>query len=141
MEENEQTSQQNERIGNGNEKKIYAFLDRLSYDESQRALFFLGRMLSSVAFIQEGKKRNILDKVNFNGMKLPDILRLRNNLIEKAKQYNAVSKVIFNDAEFTKYFRYEGWKMSPQEAVFFILSGYSFGINLAKETNKQNSIN
>jgi hypothetical protein len=49
-------------------------------------------------------------------------------LIEKAKQYQEIGKVIFNDSLFTKHFDFNDWRMSEQEAVFFLLSGYSFGI-------------
>jgi CRISPR-associated protein Csh1 len=137
MEENVLPPNQSEGATNGYSQKIYSFLDQMGYSNEQRALFFLGRMLSSVAFLQDGKKKNVLDKVNFNGMKPPAILRLRNSLMEKAKQYNAVSKVVFNDAEFSKHFKHKGWNMNPEEAVFFILSGYSFGINLSKDNNTQ----
>jgi CRISPR-associated protein Csh1 len=57
-----------------------------------------------------------------------DILRLRNSLIEKAHQYNKVDKVVFSDAHFSEFFNYNNWKMKPEESVFFLLSGYSFGL-------------
>lgn len=143
MEENE-LRQPPERSGSDYNQKIYAFFDRLEYKNDQKAMFFLGRMLSVVAFLQKDKKKNVLDKVNFNGMKQAAILRLRNDLVEKAKQYNTkqnngLSKVAFSDAEFSKHFKYNGWSMNPEEAVFFILSGYSFGITLSKEINNQNT--
>jgi CRISPR-associated protein Csh1 len=141
MEEKQLTPRLPEGVGNDYNEKTYAFLDRMGYKEDQRALFFLGRMLSTVAYLQEGKKKNVLDKVNFNGMKPSAIRRLRNDLMEKAKQYNAIQKVVYNDAEFSKYFKNEGWKMNPEEAVFFLLSGYSFGITLSKDNNNQNTDN
>jgi len=137
MEENE-TLEPSPLEADANEisRKTYAFLDKMGYTPDQRAMFFLGRMLNTVTYLQKGKVKNALDKVNFNGMSPDSIIRLRNSLIEKAKQYNGVSKVIFSDAEFSKHFNYEH-KMNPQEAVFFILSGYSFGITLSKDNNKQ----
>ena len=57
-----------------------------------------------------------------------DILRLRNSLIEKAQQYNKVDKVVFSDANFSEFFNYNSWIMKPEESVFFLLSGYSFGL-------------
>lgn len=137
MEENTPHLTQPVGLPNDYALKIYSFLDKMEYSEDQKALFFLGRMLSTVAYLQEGKKKNVLDKVNFNGMKPAAILRLRNSLMEKAKQYNEVSKVVFSDAEFSRYFKYNGYSMNPQEAVFFLLSGYSFGINLSKDNNNQ----
>lgn len=123
------------------QQKIDNFFIQMNYIDYQKALFYLGRMLSSVAYIQKDKKRTVLDKLNFNGMDKTDILRLRNALIEKAKQYNEVDKVIFNDSRFNQYFNFNKWvdennkSVNPNEALFFILTGYSFGIK-AKEIKK-----
>ena len=110
------------------QQKINTFFTKMDFNADQRAMFYLGRMLSSVAYIQKDKSKNVLEKVNFSGMDRTDILRLRNSLIEKAKQYSEVSKVIFSDAEFSASFNFNDWKMKPEESVFFLLSGYSFGI-------------
>ena len=59
-----------------------------------------------------------------------NIQRLRISLIEKAKQYNAMGKVIFTDNEFGKHFNFNDWTLNPQEAVFFLLTGYSFGVGV-----------
>lgn len=121
------------------QQKIDNFFIQMKFSHYQKALFYLGRMLSSVAYIQKDKKKTVLDKLNFNGMDKTDILRLRNALIEKAKQYKEVDKVIFNDARFNENFDYNNWvddnkkNINPHEALFFILTGYSFGIK-AKET-------
>lgn len=123
------------------QQKIDNFFTQMNYIHYQKALFYLGRMLSSVAYIQKDKKKTVLDKLNFNGMEKTDILRLRNALMEKAKQYNEVDKVIFNDSRFNEYFDFNRWAddnnktVNPNEALFFILTGYSFGIK-AKETKK-----
>lgn len=123
------------------QQKIDNFFTQMNYIPYQKALFYLGRMLSSVAYIQKDKKKTVLDKLNFNGMEKTDILRLRNALMEKAKQYNEVDKVIFNDSRFNEYFDFNRWVddnnkiVNPNEALFFILTGYSFGIK-AKETKK-----
>jgi CRISPR-associated protein Csh1 len=123
------------------QQKIDNFFNQMNFISYQKALFYLGRMLSSVAYIQKDKKRTVLDKLNFNGMDKTDILRLRNALIEKAKQYDEVDKVIFNDARFNENFNFNNGleennkTVNPSEALFFILTGYSFGIK-AKETKK-----
>lgn len=110
-------------------ERIDLFFSTMQYTDSQKALFYLGRMLSSVAYIQKDKKKTVLDKLNFNGMEKNDIQRLRISLIEKAKQYQEIGKVIFNDARFNDYFTPNNWVVNPHEALFFILSGYSFGIS------------
>jgi CRISPR-associated protein Csh1 len=138
MDENELNTKPSESPTNDYSRKMYAFLDHMGYNVNQRAMFFLGRMLNSVAYLQEGKKKTVLDKVNFNGMQLPSILRLRNSLIEKAKQYDGILKVKFIDSEFTAHFKYEGWNMNAEEAVFFLLSGYSYGIIKSKDKENNN---
>lgn len=110
------------------EKQIQDFFDKMSFNDHQKALFFLGRMLNSVVYLQKGKNKTVIDKINFNGMDRDDIVRLRIDLIEKAKQYNSTEKVVFDDSRFGQHFDFENWNMNPQEAVFFILTGYSYGI-------------
>jgi CRISPR-associated protein Csh1 len=114
------------------QQKIDDFFTVMRYEPYQKALFFLGRMLSSVAYIQKDKKKTVLDKLNFNGMSKNDIQRLRIALIEKAKQYKEIDRVIFNDARFNDYFDFNQWNTNPHESLFFILTGYSFGINTKK---------
>lgn len=129
MEENEIIAPEiSEETINEYQQKINTFFQQMSYKADQKAMFYLGRMLSSVAYIQKDKSKNVLEKVNFSGMDKAQILRLRNSLMEKAKQYKEVSKVIFSDSEFNSHFDFNNWTMKPEEAVFFILSGYSFGI-------------
>lgn len=114
------------------QQKIEAFFTRMDYKDYQKALFYLGRMLSSVVYIQKEKKKTVLDKLNFNGMDKDAIQRLRSSMIEKALQYKEFTKVIFNDARFNDFFDYNAWKVNPHEALFFILNGYSFGIKTKK---------
>lgn len=112
------------------ENAIQEFFDEMALTHEQKAMFYLGRMLNSVEYIQKGKNKTVIQKVNFNGMDKEDIQRLRIALIEKAKQYNSIGKVIFTDNEFNKHFNFNSWQLSPQEAVFFLLTGYSFGIGV-----------
>ncbi|MFY0255153.1 TM1802 family CRISPR-associated protein [Chitinophaga sp. 30R24] len=117
------------------QQRIEKFFEKMNYKDYQKALFYLGRMLNSVAYIQKDKKKTVLDKLNFNGMEKNDIQRLRNSLVEKAEQYKEVGKIIFTDARFHEFFHYNDWNINPQEALFFILNGYSFGINVKNNKN------
>lgn len=110
------------------QNKVTKFFERMGYSEEHKALFYLGRMLSTVAYIQKDKKKTVLDKLNFNGMEKNDIVRLRISLIDKARQYDEIKRVIFNDANFQTHFNSNKWDVNPHEALFFILNGYSFGI-------------
>ena len=135
MEETNITESQSE---NKYDNAIQEFFIEMELNQEQKAMFYLGRMLNSVEYIQKGKNKTVIQKVNFNGMDKDDIQRLRVSLIEKAKQYNSVGKVIFTDNDFGKHFKFNNWKMNPQEAVFFLLTGYSFGIGVkdAEELNE-----
>lgn len=117
------------------QERIDAFLEKKHFKDYQKALFYLGRMLSAVAYIQKDKKRTVLERVNFNGMEFKDIQRLRNALLEKAKQYGDIKKVTFSDARFNEFLEPNDWNIPPQEAVFYILTGYTFGLNIKKSQN------
>lgn len=116
-------------------EEVEQFFEKMGYSDSQKSMFHLGRMLNAVTYIQRDKKKTALEKVNFSGMDRDDIVRLRISLVEKAKQYGEVGKVIFHDARFGELFDFENWGMPPQEAVFFLLTGYSYG--LVKSESKE----
>jgi CRISPR-associated protein Csh1 len=129
MSEQNQTSKTSE---NKYDKAETEFFNKMNLNQDQQAMFYLGRMLSVVEYIQKGKNKTVIQKVNFNGMDQDDIQRLRVDLIEKAKQYNAVNKVIFNDNKFGSLFNFNSWTMNSKEAVFHLLTGYSFGVEIKK---------
>jgi CRISPR-associated protein Csh1 len=124
------TNPTEEKSENKYEQAVQEFFSKMSLNPDQQAMFYLGRMLNTVEYIQKGKTKTVIQKVNFNGMDKDDIQRLRISLIEKAKQYNSIGKVIFTDKEFGKHFSFNDWKLNPQEAVFFLLTGYSFGVGV-----------
>lgn len=119
-----------EQSSNKYDKAISDFFNEMTLTQEQKAMFYLGRMLNSVEYIQKGKNKTVIQKVNFNGMDKDDIQRLRIGLIEKAKQYSSIGKVIFTDNKFGEHFNFNQWKLNPKEAVFFLLTGYSFGVGL-----------
>jgi CRISPR-associated protein Csh1 len=124
------TNSAEEKSENKYQQAIQEFFSKKSLNPDQQAMFYLGRMLNTVEYIQKGKNKTVIQKVNFNGMDKDDIQRLRISLIEKAKQYNSMGKVIFTDKEFGKHFSFNDWKLNPQEAIFFLLTGYSFGVGV-----------
>ncbi|HEY8690022.1 MAG TPA: TM1802 family CRISPR-associated protein [Chitinophagaceae bacterium] len=136
MEQNETTLLPTEILPNEYGQRIDLFFKQMDYNSDQKAMFYLGRMLNAVAYLQKDKNKTVLEKVNFSGMDKSDILRLRNSLIEKAQQYNKVDKVLFPDANFSEFFNFNTWTMKPEESVFFLLSGYSFGL-IKNQTNPQ----
>jgi len=117
-------------------KELDDFFVAMKYTPAQKALFFLGRALTQVGLAQEkkGNKKTVLNKVNFNGMDKRSIFRLSTELFEKGTQYNQennkplLEKIKWNLAEFNRGFEFNTWNMNPQEALFFLLSGYTHGI-------------
>lgn len=109
---------------------IQAFFSKLNYSQEQQALFYLGRAMSQIAYAQEKKGHNkrILEKINFNGMDSRHITRLSTELFEKAMQHDVLSDAQWNLAEFNRRFNPERWNLNPQEATFYLLSGYTYGI-------------
>ena len=125
--------------GNKFDQAIQKFFIEMDMTDrkDQQAMFYLGQMLSSVESLQKEKTKTVIQKVNFNGMEKDSIQRLRSDLIEKAKQYNSLNKAIFIDEKFGKVFHYNKWNMNPNEALFFLLTGYSFWLNTKKDDNRK----
>jgi CRISPR-associated protein Csh1 len=120
------------------ERSIIAFFERMSYSDAQKAMFYLGRVLNSVAYAQHKKNHTskpILNKLNYNGMDKRAIIRLRIDLMEKCKQYDVLN---YNELLFSKFndlFNPSEFILSSEEALFFLLSGYSF--RTPKEANEE----
>ncbi|HRP33515.1 MAG TPA: TM1802 family CRISPR-associated protein [Agriterribacter sp.] len=139
MEESKETPENGNKYG----QLENDFFNKMNFNQEQRAMFYLGRMLNSVEYLQQGKNKTVIQKVNFNGMDKDSIQRLRIDLIEKAKQYSAIDKVIFSDQKFGKEFNFNNWTLNPQESIFFMLTGYSFGakagsIGVPEDDNSEN---
>lgn len=117
--------------------KIDSFFLRMGYSNQQQALFYLGRTLDAVAREQAKKNHEskpILNKINFNGLDAAAIKRLKCDLFEKTLQYRDIHdncKPLFG--KFDSLFEHthsdpKSWTMKPDEALFYLLSGYSFNI-------------
>ncbi|GAA4001914.1 hypothetical protein GCM10022408_11530 [Hymenobacter fastidiosus] len=111
-------------------QKVESFFQRTRYTPAQKALFYLGRALAVVAYEQLKKKyesKPVLNKLNYSGMDKPAIIRLRNDLADKSRQFNLHRFMEPLFADFHRYFEeVNDWKMTPEESLFFILSGYTF---------------
>jgi CRISPR-associated protein Csh1 len=110
-------------------------------------------ILNNVGFAQvkkEHKTKPILGKLNYNGMNAQAIKRLRIDLFEKCKQYDILKYNEGNFSKFTDLFKdaaEDQWdrRMKPAEALFYLLSGYSFrtskevsDVNPDVETDSEN---
>lgn len=99
--------------------------------EIRRALFFLGYLLSQIAAKQrkKGLKDAILNKIQFKGMNKNQILRLFNEVIDYLRIYELwYGNNIKLSGKISEIFdkNLQNWRLSPEENVYFILSGYAF---------------
>jgi CRISPR-associated protein Csh1 len=111
------------------------FCDGLRYSDAQKAMFYLGRVLNSIVYEQSGvrrHKKNALDKLNYNGMDAKALVRLSEDLFEASRHYNITSKIVWSWGKFSGLFNPDTWKLNSQESLFFILSGYTWGIRSKK---------
>lgn len=111
-------------------EEMKEYFNEMGYSESKIALFLLGYLIGEIgnAQIKSGNTKPILNKITYQGMNAGKILRLVNEVFEKLKQYDRLS---FNEGVFgemkkllDKYI--ENWKLSDQENVFYVLSGYAY---------------
>lgn len=113
------------------QKRIDHFFEKMDYSEHEKAIFYLGRVLSSVAYAQYKKgheSKPVLNKINFNGMDSQGIVRLSLDLAEKVRQYNIHRETEWNFALFRENFNEKDWPLSKEQNVFYLMAGYSFGL-------------
>ncbi|MEA4979217.1 MAG: TM1802 family CRISPR-associated protein [Petrimonas sp.] len=133
MEESEIKIQETLETGE-NQRKLQQFFTEMGYSEQQQALYWLGRMIwkiGSAQYNKQHKQKPILNKINYNGMDYSKIQKLYVDVFELATHYNIVNDINYYSKEFSQKFPAEGklWLLSPQESVFYILSGYSLYID------------
>jgi len=110
---------------------IEKFFDEMEYTPQQKALFYLGRVISQVGEAQyksKHKSKPILKKINFNGMDADALLRLSNDLAGKAIQYTIHNYTDWNLSRFNKIFKKEKWTLKNDENIFYLMAGYTFGL-------------
>lgn len=134
----------------GNFKK---FIEELGYNEQQTSLVLLGKLIYEVGRAQERNKltsKPILEKINYQGMSISKIQKLSNEVFEKLKQYKLITdggskyfiQNIYSDHKLLLDKNIKNWKLSNQENVFYLLSGYAIGSRpIDKKENKGEELN
>ncbi len=113
-----------------NSNKIEQFFSEMGYSQQQQSLYWLGRMVNTIGraqFNKNHKNKPVLNKINYNGMDYSKIKQLFVDVFELANHYNVVDNINFSSKQFTEKFPADEdmWQLTPQESVFYILSGYS----------------
>lgn len=117
------------------------FLEKLQYTDGQTALFYLGRALSKIVWKQSGNKghkKNMLDKLNYNGMDKRAIHELASSIMESSRHYGVNQEVEWPLDGFYRRFDINNWKMDSREALFFILSGYTYRMRRKENSEPEN---
>ena len=108
------------------------YVDEMKYDEQETALFLLGYLMGEIGQQQyksgSSKAKPILNKLNFEGMGKEKLLLLVNSVAARLHQYKIFifNEVIFSEMKKLLDKNFENWTKSPQENVFYILSGYGY---------------
>ena len=110
--------------------ELQQFFYAMGYSPQHQALYWLGRMINKVGTAQYKKGRQqkpVLNKINYNGMDHSKIQRLYVDAFELSTQYKIVNEINYYSKMFSQAFPADGklWTLSPQESVFYILSGFS----------------
>jgi CRISPR-associated protein Csh1 len=113
------------------QQRMDDFFEKMDYGEAEKAMFYLGRVLSSVAYAQYKKgheSKPVLNKINFNGMDAQAVVRLSLGLAEKVLQYGIHRETDWNCARFREKFNDKNWSLTKEQNVFYLMAGYSFGL-------------
>lgn len=116
--------------------------DVVLYEEEQKgALFLLGYLVGEIGNAQSStghKKKPILDKINFQGMGTDKLMRLADDVLEKLRQYDRLqyNEDTYSMLKLLMDNNINGWNLSNQENVFYVLSGYAFSNYLVRKRSK-----
>lgn len=115
------------------------YIKSLGFDESQTALFLMGYLIGEIAGAQK-ESNPILNKINYQGMPKTKVQRLVSEVFEKLKQYKVLNynKKGFSDMKRLFDRQLNNWELSPQDNVFYILSGYAYQVRRVILKSKEN---
>lgn len=109
---------------------LQQFFSDMGYSPQQQALYWLGRIINKIGNAQYKKghqQKPVLNKINYNGMDHSKIQRLYIDAFELSTQYKIVNEINYYSRMFSQFFPADEklWTLTPQESVFYILSGFS----------------
>ena len=128
-------------ISNGNnipipDEKMSKWIKTMNYDTLQTGLFILGYLIAQVGNAQykkDDKKKSILDKLDFKGMKKEKVITLINEMLSHLRNYRILE---YNERYY--YIMIDAINRcincldkDPIGNLFYILSGYAFGTYMA----------
>jgi CRISPR-associated protein Csh1 len=115
-------------------------MDGLGLEGARRGLFLMGVLIGKIGSTPEQREseKPILNKLIFQGMDRLKVIRLANEIYEKLRQYKIADK---NEVTYAVAKAHLDSALneldSPQENVFWILSGYSYATWKAIQAGKE----
>jgi CRISPR-associated protein Csh1 len=119
---------------------LRSWMDGLGLEGARRGLFLMGVLIGKIGSEPEQieSKKPILNKLTFQGMDRLKVMRLANEIYEKLRQYKIADK---NEVTYAIAKAHLDSALneldSPQENVFWILSGYSYATWKAIQAGKE----
>ncbi len=128
----------------GLKKPLQDYIREMKYGEPAVVLFLLGYLMNQIGRKQAEagyQQKPVLEKINYAGMLWSKVVQLSNVIFNQLRQYDVLR---YNEGIFAIMKRLldahrRDWQLSPQENVFYILSGYAFATReaiRAKEESK-----
>ncbi len=120
------------------------YLREMKYGEPATALFLLGYLMNQIGRRQAEagyRQKPVLEKINYAGMPWGKVMQLTNIVFSQLRQYDILR---YNEGLFATMKRLldahrKEWPLSPQENVFFILSGYAYASRAAIRAREENA--
>lgn len=116
------------------DEALRGWMDGLGLNGARRGLFLLGVLLGKIGSTREqiNSGKPILNKVHFPGMDRLKVLRLANEVYEKLRQYKIAE---YNEGLYAAMKAHLDRSLaelgSPQENVYWVLSGYAYATHQA----------
>jgi len=129
-----------EEMERGLDEELRDWMDWLGLRGARRGLFLMGVLIGKIGSTPEQleSKKPILNKLLFQGMDRLKVMRLANEVYEKLRQYRIAD---VNEVTYAVAKAYLDSALneldSPQENVFWILSGYSYATWKAIQAGRQ----
>ena len=114
------------------------YIQQMNYDEPKTALFLLGVLIGEIGAKQylatkdrqddSAGHKPILNKINYNGIDKPKLIRLCNDVHNKLRQEKLLpyTEMIFAEMKRLLDKHIDSWKLDKYETLFYILSGYAY---------------
>jgi len=114
-------------------ENIRAYMEEIGLDEPKGAIFLLGYLVGEIGNEQyhsgSSNKKPILEKITFQGMNPGKLVRLANDVFDKLKQYGLLDyerETLHSAMKRLMDKNIDRWRLSDQENVYWLLSGYAF---------------